>query len=386
MKFSKQLYDKDLAHDIHGHRPGQWCWVSFNGPLALGFTNPHVDNGPCVYITSIVKQKDSGTEEEVALKTIYQKLESALKKRQLFKSLQQGKRLFFGMSDDLAGLIVDEYQNAILIQINTAGIDQYRQQIAEFYSRYSSLPVILVDDPKQRQREGLVMHETDKLGPDIPDSLEIQENGFFYSIPFLQAQKNGYYYDHRLNRLKLEQTLKNLNMTFAKGLDLFCYTGSWGLHALRAGVTHMTFVDQAPMNDIIEQNIKRNALEPLSATFLRQDVREFLSKHPCESLYDLIICDPPAFSKSAKTQQNALLGYEKLIASIIPLLNSPGVLAFSSCTHGINSIGLQKLIQKVSFGLNRNPCLLDLGIQGPDHPFETEEDRQAYIKYLCYIF
>jgi len=147
---------------------------------------------------------------------------------------QDGCRLVYGISDSLPGLIVDKYEKYILIQVNTAGLDRFRNLIrSTIRSLFVSHEIIFYDNEEYRKAEVLPTHDKEE----IVNDLEVLENGIHYKIPKNVMQKIGYYYDHRENRARLKSLLLRLNIKKEKGLDLFSYVGSWGLHLLSAGLS-----------------------------------------------------------------------------------------------------------------------------------------------------
>lgn len=134
------------------------------------------------------------------------------------------------MNDSLPGIIVDKYKKYVLVQINTAEMDKYREYIYQLLTKLNpEQKVILFDNPEYRKAEVLPIHETTGLVED----LEIEENELKYLIDKSVVQKIGYYYDHRENRRKISELIKRSNIEKESGIDLFSYVGSWGLHLLK---------------------------------------------------------------------------------------------------------------------------------------------------------
>jgi 23S rRNA (cytosine1962-C5)-methyltransferase len=168
------------------------------------------------------------------------------------------------------------------------------------------------------------------------------------------------------------------------GLDLFSYVGSWGLHLLAAGVTFVEFVDQGQMRSAIEDNLELNKFSN-RGNFIRSDVFKFLDQALVQNKkYDIIVSDPPAFTKSEKNKMAALQGYEKLHMKAMKLLNNEAVMVVASCTHYVNYEELDKTVQDAAFRNGQSIQLLDLGGQGFDHPMTGLRDKSFYIKYLVY--
>ena len=186
------------------------------------------------------------------------------------------------------------------------------------------------------------------------------------------------------NRSRLKSLLLRLNVKKDKGLDLFSYVGSWGLHLLSAGVGNVEFVDQGQMQMAIEKNLELNEFAG-RGQFVRGDVFKYLDQALAENKkFDVIVSDPPAFTKSEKNKVTALQGYEKLHMKSMKLLNDQGIMVVASCTHYASFEELDKTVQDAAFRNGQKIQLLDLGGQGFDHPMTGLKDKSFYIKYLVY--
>jgi len=285
-------------------------------------------------------------------------------------------RLFFGIVEGVPGLIVDGYENCILIQCHHAFSLKYQKNIVEIYQKYfPDQKIILFDDLKNNKSLGI-------------DSIYGHENGLRFSVSLEAAQKNGFYYDHQVNRSMLEKYLKDAmrKQRYESALDLFSYLGSWGMHTLRAGIKKCDFVDQADLKELIDKRLKLNQFEDCITHFFRQDVFKFLDLAVLEKkIYDVIVCDPPAFSKNPKNVEQAKLGYEKLFERIIQIISPGGMVAVASCTHGVSHTDLDFLFHRQVAKYSKRAQLVQMGVQSPDHPFTSGlNSGEFYIKYLLY--
>ncbi len=366
------LYEKDIETSIKSFVPGEWVKVRGEKLDYVGFLNPNVNAGPVLRVIKEFVDRESA--EEIISKL----LDEALRRRQRFKRYTN-YRLCYGDADLLPGLIIDVFENYVLIQINTAGIDSHREFIKhKIEEMYKEKKVVLFDNESYRKNEVLPTFENISI-----DQVEINESDFKYVIEGETIQKIGYYFDHRENRLKLERFLKDIS-PLESGVDLFSYVGSWGLHMLRGGVQNVEFVDQANMQKNITKSLELNELED-RGTFTRKDVFSFLDQ--ClqkNKKFDIIVSDPPAFSKSEKNIKKALGGYEKLHFKSMNILNDEGYYIAASCTHGVSVEDLDQTVLKASKRLGKRVQLLDIGVQGWDHPFESLGSKAFYIKYLLY--
>ena len=370
-----------------GLRPGEWIIVE--DQLAkknyIGYINPFAESFYKLKILCEDKTKKynvKSDEESVAKELIIANLQTAFKLRDYLTDYSSGARLVYGMNDSLPGIIVDKYQKYIFAQINTAGMDRFRDLIkAEIVKKYPEQKVLFFDNPEYRKAEVLPIHEPEKISED----LDVLENGIHYKISQSVMQKIGYYYDHRENRSKLAGLLNRTTFPKKTGLDLFSYVGSWGLHMLKAGVANVEFVDQGNMEAVTLSNLALNNFQG-RGQFTRSDVFKFLDNALTNGKkYDVIVSDPPAFTKSEKNKIQALQGYEKLHLKAMRLLSDEALMVVASCTHHVNYEELDKTVQEAALKNSQRVQLLDLGVQGMDHPFSGFKDKSFYIKYLVYF-
>jgi 23S rRNA (cytosine1962-C5)-methyltransferase len=380
-----ELSANDVEEIPKGMTPGEWFCLNDASAHKryIAYVNPYTENFYKIKILKIVHPQfnSQADEKQMAEETIVELLEKALGRRNIFSGYEQGARLVYGISDFMPGLIVDKYKRYIFIQINTAGLDRFRDLIHSTLQRkFQDAKVLFFDNEEYRKAEVLPVHEKAELEED----LEVQENGINYIIPKTIMQKIGYYYDHRENRNRLKNLLLRLNVKKEKGLDLFSYVGSWGLHLLSAGVSNVKFVDQGQMQNAVEGNLALNGFIG-RGSFIRADVFKFLDAALAEGeRFDVIVSDPPAFTKSDKNKINAVLGYEKLHLKAMRLLNEEGIFVAASCTHYVSFEELDKTVQDAALKNGQKLQLLDLGGQGFDHPMSGLKDKSFYIKYLVY--
>ena len=215
-----------------------------------------------------------------------------------------------------------------------------------------------------------------------PDMIQIKENNLLYEVSKKNKQKIGYYYDHRENRYRATKLISYLKRKEIKGLDLFCYIGSWGMNLLSSGVSHVDFVDQGNFAIELDRNLVLNKFEG-KGDFHRASVFEYLKQNKA-SRYDIICSDPPAFCKSKKDKRKAIDGYHKLHKLCLDLLNPNSIFLACSCTHYVDHSEFQQTVIQAAKQSKRKIQLLDIGIQGYDHPIESTDDKESYLKYYAY--
>lgn len=382
-KFEFELREEDLVDLPRGVTPGEWIIVENkkNQKSFLAYVNLHSECTHKVKILFAIEDHSAFKAQGVEVVVLERLLTKANDKRKSFKELEHGYRMVHGAQDNLPGLIIDVFLNTVLIQINTAGIDRFREFIQSFCKNlFEGKKVVLLDDEGYRKNEYLPVFSSSEM----PEYIDVRENDFRYQISNTVFQKIGFYYDHRFNRKKMEDSIKSMSRKYTNGLDLFSYVGSWGMHALRAGVDHVDFVDQGNMGEAITKNLSMNNLDQ-RGLFFRSDVFKFLDQKINENTkYDIVISDPPAFTKSEKNKPNAISGYEKLHQKCLKVLNADGLFVVASCTHYVSLDELDKTVQTAVVREGVKLQMLDIGIQTPDHPISSFLDKGNYIKYILY--
>jgi len=367
--------------------PGEWIILEKGNIYYLAFVNDMAEPFSCIITRPISFEEKNQfikeSEDIVARREIAYHLRKALSYRMDILPYGKNARLFYGESDGLTGLIIDGYQNAVLIEINRAGIDRFRDSIKEVVTNFlDSEEVYFFDKASKREREKLPSYEKKDI---LPNHLSIKENEISYKLPEKLWQKIGYYYDHRENRKSFYRKLTELKLKKNTGLDLFCYIGSWGLNALKAGVQKVDFVDQADMGEVISANLKENYFEE-KGEFKRGDVFDLLVKFQMEGrYYDIVISDPPSFAKSLDKKHQALQGYKKLHRGILKLLRSGSSVVFASCTHYVTADEFVNTITTSAQELKMSLRMIDCGMQGLDHPIRSFSDPWNYIKYYYFL-
>lgn len=375
-----ELKAPDFEGSIKSIPPGEWFYFSLSpGENWIGFINPQIeDKYTCAYILSKISGEDLKSFSPD--KFIEKKISDAFQKRERFSDYQKGARIFYGMSDGLAGLIIDRFENASIIQINTAGIDKFRELIRKTVDSLTKTKSYFLDNAKYREKEFLPTFDVEQF-----PELSVSENGLKYKIRSEVLQKVGFYYDHRENRMALMQILARLDSKPKHAMDLFCYAGAWGMNALKAGTQNVEFVDQGDFAHEVETALGLNGLAG-KGTFHRQDVFKYLDELiGRQKKFDLILCDPPAFAKSASQKDQALEGYSKLHRKVFKCASTGSLCAFSSCTHYVDHDEFQKNIQDAARKEGKKLQLVYTGIQGWDHPISTLNDKSNYIKSYFYI-
>jgi 23S rRNA (cytosine1962-C5)-methyltransferase len=291
-------------------------------------------------------------------------------------------RLVFGESDGLPGLVIDRFGPVLSVQITTAGIEQRKTSlIAALIELINPAAIILKNDNSQRQLEGLSLESEIAYGQ-LPNPLIIEENGAQFKIDILDGQKTGWFYDHRSSRAFLASIAKNQRV-----LDLFSYTGAWGIPAAMAGASEVTCVDASEgALALAKENARLNQVDG-KMHFIRSDVFEFLKQaHLDNRLYDIIVLDPPALIKRKKDFKQGYEAYRRLNHLALQVLSRNGILVSASCSYHLSRENLHEILRSSGRHIDRHLLFFASLGQGPDHPIDPASPETEYLKtFFCSV-
>lgn len=288
-------------------------------------------------------------------------------------------RAVFSEGDGIPGLIVDKYEDVLVVQSLTAGIERLMDLILEALDHvYSPRAIILRNDSPVRRLEGLAM-ETRIAKGEISSPLQIEESGLYYKVDVMKGQKTGFFFDQRENR----QALKGL-VHGKKILDCFCYIGAWSLTAARFGASDVLGIDSS--EKAIELARENAELNRLSIEFVIGDVFEELKSFESEKRrFGCIILDPPAFVKSRAKVREALKGYKEMNLRAMRLLEPGGILVTCSCSHHIDEDLFREMLIDAGYAARRSIKLLEMRSQARDHPIPIACKEARYLKCAILI-
>jgi 23S rRNA (cytosine1962-C5)-methyltransferase len=287
-------------------------------------------------------------------------------------------RLAFGESDGLPGLVLDRFDDVVIGQIATAGMEVRRAEIAAAVQKViGAKTMVWKNDGSARLLEQLPQYVEVAYGT-LPSALEVEEGGLRFTVPFEAAQKTGWFFDQAHNRQALRKYVGG-----ARVLDVFSYVGAWGLGALRAGATEVTCVDSsAQALQALQANAASNGLKP---QVLRGDAFEVLQALHAEGRrFDVVVIDPPAFIKRRKDVPKGEAAYKRLNQLALQLLERDGILVSCSCSYHLESQHLLEAIQRAARHLGRFVQIIEVGGQAPDHPLHPAIPETRYLKaFFC---
>jgi 23S rRNA (cytosine1962-C5)-methyltransferase len=283
-------------------------------------------------------------------------------------------RAVFSEGDGLPGLIVDKYNDTIVVQSLTAGIDRVLDDIlAVLQELYQPGAIVLRNDTPSRELEGLAQEKKVAFGQlDAP--VTFAESGIQYTADILGGQKTGFFFDQRENRLALRGLVDG-----RRTLDCFCYVGAWALTAAKFGAAEVIGIDaSAKAVELAAANAERNGL---NVHFLVADVFEQLREYEKQKeRFGCIILDPPAFVKSRAKVREALKGYKEINLRAMRLLEPGGVLVSCSCSHHIDEPLFREMLIDAARSAGRTARLLEMRSQARDHPVLLAARETQYLK------
>ncbi|MSP53213.1 MAG: class I SAM-dependent rRNA methyltransferase [Gammaproteobacteria bacterium] len=285
-------------------------------------------------------------------------------------------RLVYGESDGLPGLIMDQFGETLVGQINTAGMDLLVPHLlAALQEVIKPKNILWRNDSSYRVVEGLTEGVTIGLGTP-PELCRLEENDCLFDADIWHGQKTGWYYDHRFARARLAHYVKDKTV-----LDLFSYTGAFGVQMAKAGASHVTCVDSSGTAlKLLAHNAQLNKVES-KITTLDSDVFTALADLKNQNKkFDVIIADPPAFIKRKKDSAAGTQAYLRVNELAASLLAENGVLLSASCSMHLSRDELLDVIRRASLKTGRSLTVLEQLHQAPDHPVDPAIEETNYLK------
>ena len=372
------VFDNEIAKMEGNFENGDMITVhDFDGyPMGKGFIN--------LNSKIRVRLMTRDVSREIDRDFLYERVKNAWEYRK--KVVDTGScRLIFGEADFLPGLVVDKFSDVLVVESLALGIDRLKEQIIEILKeilRQDGIEVRGVyerSDAKVRQNEGM---ERVKgfIGKEFDTNVQIEENGVKYLVDVKDGQKTGFFLDQKYNRLAIQKLCKG-----ARVLDCFTHTGSFALNAAVAGAREVTGVDASEL--AVEQASKNAILNGVQnlAKFLCRDVFELLPELEKKGeKYDVVILDPPAFTKSRSSIKNAVKGYREINLRAMKLVKDGGFLATCSCSHFMSYELFTETIGQAARNVHKRLRQVEFRTQAPDHPILWAADESYYLKF--YIF
>ena len=297
-------------------------------------------------------------------------------------------RVIFGEADFLPGIVIDKFSDVLVVESLALGIDRLKPVIVDKLRKVMAEDGITIrgvyerSDAKVRLQEGMERHKG-FMGDAFDTKVEILENGVRYMVDVEDGQKTGFFLDQKYNRLAVQNLCRRIQPK--QVLDCFTHTGSFALNAGLAGSAHVLGVDASEL--AVNQARENAALNGLTeqVQFECADVFDLLPRLEQEGRkYDVVILDPPAFTKSRNSIKNAVKGYREINLRGMKLVKDGGYLATCSCSHFMTPELFTKTIGEAARDARRRLRQVEYRTQSPDHPVLWGADQSLYLKF--YIF
>lgn len=294
-------------------------------------------------------------------------------------------RIIFGEADFLPGIVVDKFSDILVVQSLALGIDRMKLEIIEILMKllladgYPIRGVYERSDAKVRTNEGMDRVKG-FLGEPFDTKVEIIENGVKYLVDVAEGQKTGFFLDQKYNRAAIAKLCKG-----ARVLDCFTHTGSFALNAGLGGAREVIGVDASDLG--VAQATENAALNGLSETvkFMTADVFDLLPEYEKKGeLFDVVILDPPAFTKSKNSVKNAIKGYREINLRAMKLVRDDGYLATCSCSHFMTPDLFAETIGQAAKNVKKRIRQVEYRTQAPDHPILWAADESYYLKFFIF--
>ncbi len=329
-----------------------------------------------IAIRIMTRNKEEAVDEEL----IKRRLKTAFEYRQDVMGQETSYRLVYGESDFLPGLTIDKYDDYYVLQSLALGIDRFKETVVGILTRdYHAKGIIERSDVKVRELEGMEPYKGFLTEPFDP-VITITENGVKYRVDLMNGQKTGFFLDQKENRRAIHRLVKDRSV-----LDCFTHTGSFALNAGLAGASSVLGIDVS--EDAVALARENAALNGLSdrVRFEAHNAFDLLPLWSREGRqFDVVILDPPAFTKSRGAVSGAIRGYREINIRGIRLVAPGGYLATCSCSHFMKEELLRKTISEAASSAGRTLRQVEFRTQSADHPILMTSDETYYLKFFIF--
>jgi len=289
-------------------------------------------------------------------------------------------RLINAESDGIPGLVIDVYKNAAVCQFSSVGAEKMKNEFVSILSQFKGIESVYErSDIDSRKYEGLPLLTGLLYGKEIPDNIQIEENGIKFLIDVKKGHKTGFYLDQRLNRQKIIPFSKN-----ALVLNCFSYTGGFGIYAAKGGAERVINIDSSSFAlELARQNFLLNGIEEEKVEFFVEDTGKYLRE--CRDRgqkFDLVVLDPPKFAESKSHVYAASRAYKDINLLAIKLCKKDGILFTFSCSGHVGMDLFEKIVASAAVDASRRLQIIDRLFQSPDHPVDIAFPEGGYLKGL----
>ena len=369
-RFTPWIYANEIDSDPEEFQSGEVValFSKKDGFLGTAYVNPK-----CAIFARVL----SFGKEEIGKKFFHNRIKKAIAKRGALLHVTNAVRLVHSEADFLPGLIVDQYGDALSVQINTAGMEVFRELIISTLKQLLN-PSWIVEksDVHSREIEGLESKNGTLFGTPMKQ-FTLLENGLNFLVDIEDAQKTGFYLDQRKNRAICAGYIKENDTV----LDLCCNAGGFGIYALSKGAKNAIFVDIS--ESAIAQtkaNLEANTMENYEA--YAADAFTFMKEKKYKNSFDMIVLDPPSFAKTKEQANGAKRGFKHLLMESTKAVKDSGLIALFSCSFHVGKKELLEIAMEVSHDLKVQYILLEQMQQDSDHPCLINASASFYLNGL----
>ena len=297
----------------------------------------------------------------------------------------QACRVIFGEADFLPGLVVDKYADVLVIQCLALGMEQFKLTVVDLLRQTLAADGVVIrgvyerSDANERKKEGLSKVKG-FIGEPFDTNVEIVENGIHYMVDIADGQKTGFFLDQKYNRLAMQKICRGKRV-----LDCFTHMGTFALNAGIAGAAEVTGLDISEFAlEQAKENARRNGLEERVHFRCVNVLDELPVLAAAGEKFDVVILDPPAFTKSRETTKNAVKGYREINRKGLQLVKDGGYLATCSCSHFMTQELFAKTIREAARSAHKRLRQVEFRTQAPDHPVLWAADESYYLKFFIF--
>ncbi|MBP5151884.1 MAG: class I SAM-dependent rRNA methyltransferase [Lachnospiraceae bacterium] len=382
------IYDNEIESITGTFKNGDIVRVQdFDGfPMGAGFINQNSK----IRVRMLTRSKDPVVNEsflKARVKAAWEYRKAVLTREDL-----NCCRIIFGEADFLPGLVIDKYSDVLVVECLALGMEPLKGIVVDALKEllatdgYHIRGVYERSDAPVRKKEGLLPYKG-FIGPEFDTDVEIVENGVKYLVDVVNGQKTGFFLDQKYNRLAMQRVVAGLKASqgSVRVLDCFTHMGTFALNCGHAGATDVTGLDISEFAVAqATENAARNGLSE-QVRFRAANVLDELPKlYEAGEKYDVVILDPPAFTKSKEATKNAIKGYREINMKGLKLVRDGGFLATCSCSHFMTQDLFTEVIGQAAKAVHKRLRQVEFRTQAPDHPILWAADESYYLKFMIF--
>ena len=391
------VFDNEIESISGGYENGDIVIIKDNDGITLG--KGFINDNSKIRIRLLSRNADTEIDREffrMRVKDAWNYRKSAMNEDT--PDSLNSLRIIFGEADFLPGLTVDKYNDVLVVQSLAYGIDLYKEVIIEELKDVLKEDGIIIkgvyerSDATVRKKEGMYLHKG-FIGEEFDTNVPISENGIKYTVDVVNGQKTGFFLDQKYNRLAMQRlcksALNNEENLGGKGtlkvLDCFTHMGTFALNCAYALATDVTGLDISEFAvSQASENAKINSLSD-RVHFRCANVLDELPRLEKEGeKYDIVILDPPAFTKSREATKNAIKGYREINMKGMKLVRDKGFFATCSCSHFMTEDLFKQTILQAAKSAHKRLKQIEFRTQAPDHPILWAADESYYLKFIIF--